>query len=72
MSSDPTVIELRQDIAQHRADLAATVDALAEKLDVKARLRAKAVSLKRYAVPAAAGVAGVVVLRVVVKKRRRR
>lgn len=69
-SGDATVTELRQDIAQHRAELAASVDALAGKLEVKARLRAKAVSLKPYVAPAAAALAGVVVLTVVVKRRR--
>jgi hypothetical protein len=70
MTDDATVTALRADIAQHRADLAASVDALAEKLDLKAKLRAKAGELKPYLVPAAAGLTGVVVL-VVVRKRRR-
>ena len=70
MTDDATVTELRADIAQHRADLAASVDALAEKLDVKAKLRAKAAEFKPYAVPAAAGLAGVVTLVVVLKRRR--
>ena len=36
-----SVTELREDIAQHRQELAQTVDALAAKLDVKARTRAR-------------------------------
>jgi uncharacterized protein (TIGR03382 family) len=69
-ADDASVVELREDIRQHRAELAATVDALAVKLDVKAKLRAKALELKPYAVPASAGLAGVVVLAVVVRRRR--
>lgn len=70
MTDDPAVIALRADIAQHRADLAASIDALAEKLDVKAKVRAKAGELKPYAVPAAAAVTGIAVLIVVLKRRR--
>ncbi|HUR14902.1 MAG TPA: DUF3618 domain-containing protein [Mycobacteriales bacterium] len=33
--------ELREDIAAHREELAATVDALAQKLDVRARAGAR-------------------------------
>ena len=54
--SNGNVTELREDIAQHRRELADTVDALAQKLDVKARLKtqaqAKAVAWQPYAVPA--------------------
>jgi hypothetical protein len=67
---DATVTELRADIASRRAELAASVDALAEKLDVKAKLKARAAGLRPYAVPAAAGLAGVAVLTIVVKRRR--
>jgi len=69
---DATVTELRQDIAMHRAELAASVDALAEKLDVKAKLKARTAGLRPYVVPAAAGLAGITVVTVVVKRRRRR
>ena len=68
MSGDVT--ELKQDIEQHRAELAATVDALAERLDVKSRARAKAVELKPVAVPVAGALAVLVLLVTVVKKRR--
>ena len=67
MSADVT--ELRHDIEQHRAELAASVDALADKLDVRSRLRAKAASLKPLAVPAGA-LTAVLALVVVVRKRR--
>ena len=68
MSGDVT--EIKQDIEQHRAELAATVDLLADKLDVKSRLRAKAVELRPLAVPVAGAVA-VLALVVTVAKRRR-
>lgn len=68
MSGDVT--ELKQDIEQHRAELAATVDALAERLDVKSRARAKAVELKPVAVPVAGVLAVVALVVTVVKKRR--
>ena len=64
--SEDTVTALRSDIEQHRAELAATVDALAVKLDVKSRLTAKVVELK---VPLAAGAAALVALLVVRKVR---
>ncbi len=62
--STESVTELRSDIEAHRAELAATVDALAQKLDVKTRLKARVVELK---VPLAAGAAAIVAL-VVVKR----
>ena len=62
--------QLKQDIEQHRAELAATVDALAERLDVKARVRAKAVELRPVAVPVAGVLAVVVLVATVVRKRR--
>jgi hypothetical protein len=68
MSGDVT--EIKHDIEQHRAELAATVDLLADKLDVKSRLRAKAVELRPLAVPVAGAVA-VLALVVTVAKRRR-
>jgi hypothetical protein len=73
-SQNGNVTELREDIAQHRRELADTVDALAQKLDVKARLKAqvtaRAVAWKPFAAPAAAALAGVTVLLVVVRRRR--
>lgn len=69
--SDPktaSVVELREDIAQHRQDLAETVDALAAKLDVKSRATAKLVELKPVLVPALAGLGGLTLLLVVVRK----
>ena len=68
VSTDTTVTELRQDIALHRAELAASVEALADKLDVRPRLKAKARAVAPIALPAAGGL---VVLLVLVKRRRR-
>ncbi|MCW2968042.1 MAG: hypothetical protein JWM71_1814 [Solirubrobacteraceae bacterium] len=62
----PSVTELRSDIEAHRAELAATVDALAQKLDVKTKLKARIVELK---VPLAAGAAAIVALLVVKRVR---
>ena len=64
------VDELRHDIEQHRAELAATVDALAVKLDVKSRLKAKLVSLKPVLLPAGGAVTLLAVVTVVRKRRR--
>ena len=66
MSTPDSVTELRADIQEHRAELAATVDALAQKLDVKTKARAKLVELK---VPLAAGAAAIVALLVVKRVR---
>lgn len=68
MSSDVT--EIRQDIEQHRAELAATVDLLADKLDVKSRLKARAEELRPLAVPVGGAVAVLVLVVTVVKRRR--
>ena len=68
---DATVTELRDEIRQHRADLAASVDALAVKLDVKSRAKAKLLELRPLAVPAAAGVTGLTVLVLLVRRARR-
>jgi hypothetical protein len=62
-----TVTELRADIAQHRAELAASVDALAHKLDVKSKVKARLIELK---VPLAAGAVAVVALVIIVKRKR--
>ena len=62
------VTELREDIAQHRQELAQTVDALAAKLDVKSRAQARLVELKPVLVPALAGLGGLTLLVVVVRK----
>jgi hypothetical protein len=64
------VTELKQDIEQHRAELAATVDLLADKLNVKSRLQARLVELKPVAVPAAGAVAALVLVVTVVRRRR--
>ncbi|MCU1603526.1 MAG: hypothetical protein JWO22_4235 [Frankiales bacterium] len=61
-----SVTAIRSDIEQHRADLAASVDALAQKLDVKTKLQAKLVELR---IPLAAGAAALVALVVVRKVR---
>lgn len=66
MTTPDSVTELRADIQEHRAELAATVDALAQKLDVKTKARAKLVELK---VPLAAGAAALVALLVVKRVR---
>ena len=63
-----SVTELREDIVQHRQELAQTVDALAAKLDVKARASAKLVELKPVLVPALAGLSGLTLLVVVIRK----
>lgn len=67
--------DLQDDIAEHREELAATVDALAAKLDVRARLRARAsgqaAALRRHAVPVASGLVALVTVLVVVRRRRR-
>jgi hypothetical protein len=68
--ADLSVTELRQDIEQHRAQLAATVDALAVKLDVKTRAKAKLSELRPVLVPAGGGAVLLLVL-VMVRKRRR-
>ena len=68
MSADVT--ELKQDIEQHRAELAATVDLLADKLNVKSRLQTRLVELKPVAVPAAGAVAALVLVVTVVRRRR--
>lgn len=68
MSADVT--ELKQDIEQHRAELAATVDLLADKLNLKSRLQARLVELKPVAVPAAGAVAALVLVVTVVRRRR--
>ena len=62
------VTELREDIAQHRQELAQTVDALAAKLDVKSRAKARLVDLRPVLVPALAGLGGVTLLFVVIRK----
>jgi len=64
------VTELKQDIEQHRAELAATVDLLADKLNLKSRLQARLVELKPVAVPAAGAVAALVLVVTVVRRRR--
>jgi uncharacterized small protein (DUF1192 family) len=63
-----SVTELREDIAQHRQELAQTVDALAAKLDVKSRAKARLVELQPVLVPALAGLSGLTLLVVVVRK----
>jgi alpha-D-ribose 1-methylphosphonate 5-triphosphate synthase subunit PhnG len=66
-----TVTELRADIAQHRAELAASVDALAQKLDVKSKMKARLVELKMpLAAGALASTVAVVALVVIVKRKR--
>jgi hypothetical protein len=69
MTAPDSVTALRADIELHRQELADTVDQLADKLDVKARARAKALELKPYAAPAA-GVVGLGVVALVVKRKR--
>jgi hypothetical protein len=64
-----TEAALQRDIEEHRLELAQTVDALAAKLDVKARLKARAAELRPMAVPALGVVAALVAL-LVVKRRR--
>ena len=68
--TSPQVTEIKQDIEHHRAELAATVDALAERLDVRSRLQAKLVEIRPLAVPAAGALALVAVVVTVVRKRR--
>ena len=75
--TDPAVDDvtaLRQDIEQHREELAASVDALATKLDVKAQLRTKTheltAELRPYALPVGGALAVVLLLVTVVKRRR--
>jgi hypothetical protein len=68
--AQPSVSELRADIEQHRTELAATVDALAEKLDVKSKVQAKLLSLQPLLVPLGGGVALLAVVALVRKRRR--
>jgi hypothetical protein len=46
VNGSPEVAELQDDIARTREDLARTVDQLAAKLDVKSRVRERAVEVK--------------------------
>ena len=66
MSTPDSVTELRRDIEGHRAELAASVDALAVKLDVRTKVKARVVQLK---VPLIAGGAALVALLVVKRVR---
>lgn len=60
---------IKSDIEQHRAELAETVEALAGKLDVKARAGEKVAPVKPFVAPVA-GVLAVLAVLLVVKKRR--
>jgi len=68
--------EVKSDIEQARAELAATVDALSDKLDVKARASDKVAEVKTKLEPhrtqIIAGAVGAVVLVVIVRWRRSR
>lgn len=61
---------IKRDIEEHRAELAETVDALAGKLDVKARAAEQVAPAKPYVGPAA-GVLAVLVVGLLLLKRRR-
>jgi uncharacterized protein DUF3618 len=66
--------EVKSDIEQARAELAATVDALSDKLDVKARAGDKVAEIKTKVEPhrtqIIAGAVGAVVLVIIVRWRR--
>lgn len=62
--------QIRNDIDQHRAELADTVEALASKLDVKARATEKIAPAKPYALPAAGVLAALIAALLIVKRRR--
>ena len=67
--------QLREEIEQTRADLVETVDALSNKLDVKAQAKNRVDALntktRPYRRPIAAALAALLVFAVVVKLRRR-
>lgn len=69
VSGVDSVDSVKADIAVHRAELAETVEQLAEKLDVKSHAKARAAELKPYVAPAA-GVLAAVTLLVALWKRR--
>jgi hypothetical protein len=61
--SQESVTEIKEDLAVHRQELGATVDALAAKLDVKTHAKAKAVELAPWAAGVGALLAVVLVWR---------
>lgn len=67
--------DLQQDIAGHREELAATVDALAARLDVRSRVRvgaqARLDALRRRALPVLGGAAALTVAALVLRRPRR-
>ncbi len=71
MSDQTSTEALRSDIAQHRAELAQTVELLAAKLDVKSRVAERMTTLRPLLLKVGAGTAGVVVLVVAVRRFRR-
>ncbi|MDP9181568.1 MAG: DUF3618 domain-containing protein [Actinomycetota bacterium] len=62
--------DLQKDIAEHRQELADTVDALAYKLDVRARLKER-ITAHRRLLPPALGAGALLVVVTVVRRRRR-
>jgi hypothetical protein len=64
--------EIRTDIVQHRAELAETVDLLADKLNVKAQAAKKVEPLQPYKGYLYAGAGGFVALLVLLKVRKAR
>jgi hypothetical protein len=63
---------IREDIALHRAELADTVDQLANKLNVKAQAARKVEPLQPYKAYLYAGAGGFVALLIVLKIRKKR
>lgn len=63
--------ELRRDIERHRAELAATVDLLGQKLDVKSRASARFAELRPALITYGGGALGLLTVVLVVRRVRR-